>query len=126
MRSTPRGGRSPSGPSRRSAPGWWRGRRAGSTRGLDEPPCRRLRIAVPEDGGAGDEHLRACLDQRADVAEIHAAVHLDLRLEPAVLDDAAQAADLVQGPLDELLSTEPRVHGHHEDVIELGQDLVQG
>ena len=97
----------------------------GRPRRLQEPARRRFRIAFAEDGGACHQDFRPRLDQRADVAHIHAAVHLDLRLEAAVLDDAAQAADLVEGSRDELLPAEAGVHGHHEHVVELGQDLVE-
>ncbi len=65
------------------------------------------------------------LGQRADVAHVHAAVHLDARAEAAVLDLLAQPAHLVEAAGQELLAAEPRVDRHHQHVVELGQDLLE-
>src|SRR5437870_9193267 len=53
------------------------------------------------------------------------AVHLELALRPDAIQERPDAPDLWNGAGDEVLPPETGIDGHHEDEVELREDLVQ-
>ncbi len=63
---------------------------------LDEGPHGGLRVAAGERGGTRHDDLRARLDDGADVAGVHAAVHLDRDGRPRARIASRKSPDLVE------------------------------
>ncbi len=82
-------------------------------------PSRRTRPSRHEGGSA---RARG----GADDAWFHATVHLECHREPTHVDPTPEQLDLRQHRVDEGLAAEARVHGHHEDLIEIAQHRFDG
>src|SRR6202521_205616 len=59
------------------------------------------------------------------VVDLDAAVDLQPDVAPELVDAGADRAQLIERMTDELLASEPRVHGHDEHQVELRQNVVQ-
>ena len=82
---------------------------SGSSRGVD----RR----------AGDEHVGPGLRAALDGLQRDPAVHLQPDLEAGCGDQLAGAPDLGQAEVEELLAAEARLHGHHQEHVELAEHV---
>jgi len=80
-------------------------------------------MACAEDGIAGDEQLRSCLDDLSHRVVSHAAVHFDFKCQAQLLADFRETPDFIQRKGDEFLSAEAGIHAHDEDVVDHGQDI---
>ena len=89
------------------------------------PRTARSGIARAERRGAHHHDVGARGHDLGDVPGIDAAVHLQLDREAAGADALAQPPELVERRRQQLLVGEAGVHGHHQHVVELGQDLLE-
>ena len=64
--------------------------------------------------------------QRSMVSRRDAAVDLQPQVEAVLVDQLAGAADLRQAQVEELLAAEARLDGHHQQHVELGQQVLVG
>ncbi len=77
-----------------------------------------------EDGRAGDDHVATGARDLGDVVDLDAAVDLDVDVEAAFAQLAAQIADLGQHAGDERLPAEARVHRHDQDLRDVAEHVA--
>src|SRR5262245_37985117 len=82
-------------------------------------------FVVPEDRGARDEDRGARADDQRRGRPIDASVHLEVASRLDSVDHLANPPDLGQGRGKEMLVAESRVHGHHEHLVDVLQDLLE-
>ena len=85
----------------------------------------RRGIGSAEYGGAGDEHGCACGGDLLGIPRPDASVHLDEGINAMLAAHRGQAAELVERAGDELLASEPGVHTHEEDHVEVVEDVFK-
>ena len=76
-----------------------------------------------ENGVAGHEYVGACFTQAGGVFYGDAAVQLDMGREAAVVDHAAEVADLLTGVGDEFLAAEAWIDAHDKDRVDIMEDI---
>ena len=84
---------------------------------------------VPEDRGACDKDVGACLEGQVDVVEFDAAVDLEVCREAFFRDIGAGGADLVEGLGHHLLAAESGLNRHdqeHIHLVHVGDDCLEG
>ena len=78
------------------------------------------------DRGAGHEHVRARLGAALDGLLVDPAVDLQPDLGAALGDQGAGPAQLGQHDVQEVLAAEARLHGHQQQHVDLGQEVLIG
>src|SRR3954447_10554562 len=73
--------------------------------------------------GAGDEHVRSRFRAARDRGLVDTAVDLYPDRVLAVTDEPARAGDLREYDVEETLPAEPRLDGHQQDHVDLGQEI---
>ena len=86
---------------------------------LDELAAHGLGVALSENGGTYDEHVRARFLAGEDIVELDAAVNLDVQFRL----ELTQGADLVEAVRDQALAAETGVHRHDEDHVHDVEDV---
>ncbi len=82
-------------------------------------------VRLPEDGGTGDERVRACPRDRLDVVRLHAPVDLQPHLAAALVDAPPDLRQLGQRAGYELLATEPGIHRHDQHQVDVVERVVE-
>src|SRR5579872_3544875 len=103
-------------------------RLAWPTRFLDVGVHRadRLRVVITfEDRRSCDEGVRARPRDRANVVHLHAPIDLEPHCPAGRIDAPPGLGQLLQGGGNELLTPEPRIHGHDQHHVQLLQGVVE-
>ena len=84
------------------------------------------RVIGAVDRGAGHEHVRARLRAAFDRLLVDPAVDLEPDLGAVLCHQGAGAAELGQHEVEEVLAAEARFHGHQQQHVDLGQQVLVG
>ena len=88
-------------------------------------PGGPLWIRRAENRAPGDQDIGARRDHSGCVRGIDSAVHFDGRVAAVTVQQRADRLDLRLGTGDEGLTSEARVHRHHQHVIEIAGDFLE-
>src|SRR5258708_32999893 len=98
--------------------------------GASSPAAEKLDVALVAAGaagehrGAGYQHIGAGFDDPGGILGGDAALDLELDRPTGGLDHRPQAPNLVELSLDEALSAEAGIDGHHHDEIDVAAEIA--
>src|SRR3989454_5459935 len=92
-------------------------------RGIAERPDRGRRIGGAEDRRARDERGGPVVRERLGEVGLHAAVHR--HVHATVAEERPGVTDLPAGARNERLPPEPGVDRHHEDEVQVVEDVLE-
>src|SRR5216684_3500853 len=97
----------------------------GGARGFQKFLCVFADVAVAEDGVAGNQEFGAGAHHVGDGIERDAAIHFDAKGQAARFADACEVFHLCQRAANKFLSAKSGIYGHHQDVMDDVQHIVQ-
>src|SRR6185436_8933724 len=82
---------------------------------------RRHSFAISKYGSARHQDVCPCGNRERGRVGIDSSVHLQIAVVLETIDHSAHNADLCQRCLEKLLMSEPRVDGHDQHLVNLGE-----